>query len=197
MQGDVQSQEQMEDLVNRTLERWGGIDILVASAGGAGGAQDGRPRKATGLFHQTDPLDVAESVARSHLGKLIPTRAVVEHMISRNTGSILFITSEGGRFPTPSQTSTSLAAGGLVMMSKVLAKELSRYKIRVNTIAVTLVEDTPSWNAFSSGTFNEVRMSNFAKIREKRPLAWPNHRTSPMSLPSWCQMRPCLLPAPP
>ena len=80
----------------------------------------------------------------------------------------VFITSEGGRFPTPGQTTTSLMAGGLIMMTKVVAKELSRSRIRVNTVAVTLVEDTPSWDQFKSG--ESARMSVYGKIQKRAPF---------------------------
>ena len=53
-------------------------------------------------------------------------------------------------------------------MTKTVAKELSRHRIRVNTIALTLVEGTPSWDEFLQGDSN--RISNQKKILERAPF---------------------------
>lgn len=134
----------MDRVVQEALDRFGQIDICIASAGGGRYPEEGD--KAWGYFHKTDPFEVAAAVSELVIGKLAPVRAVVEHMTARKTGAILFVTSEGGRFPTPGQTTVSLAAGGLMAMCKVVAKEFSRHRIRVNTLAITIVQDTPSWD---------------------------------------------------
>lgn len=169
--GDILSGEAMRALAEQTIQRFGQIDILVASAGGqvAGEASDAsRLDPEARLFRNLDPAVVAERVSAATLGKLNPAHAVVNHMLERGGGNILFITSEGGRVATKGQTVASLSAGGLIMMAKVLAKELAASKIRVNTIAVTLVEDTPSWDVFMRGDAD--RRSMYAKIQKKAPL---------------------------
>ncbi|MFO1188924.1 MAG: SDR family NAD(P)-dependent oxidoreductase [Alphaproteobacteria bacterium] len=119
-------------------------------------------------------------------GKLNPARAVVDHMVERQKGSIVFITSEGGRFPTPGQTTTSLMAGGLIMMTKVVARgtggRISEHRGR------DLVEDTPSWDRVKSG--ESARMSVYGKIRQA-----PDWRSQPISPapPFWiCRTAPRL-----
>ena len=60
---------------------------------------------------------------------------------------------------------------GVSMATKVLAKELSRYRIRVNCIAVTLVEDTPSWNAAEgAGDWSDEKRERYRKIQERAPF---------------------------
>ena len=162
---DVLSLGDMHALAERAASRFGRIDILVASAHGI------PPTASTGpssYFQNLEPVDVTETVSKVILAKLNPTKAVLSYMVPANNGTILFITSEGGRFPTPGQTAVSIYAGGLVMMTKVLAKEVSRYKIRVNAIAVTLVQDTPSWERFQAKT--DIDVSRFNKIIGKAPF---------------------------
>jgi 2-hydroxycyclohexanecarboxyl-CoA dehydrogenase len=172
--GDVLSQSDMDRLVAKTIEIYGQIDIMVASAGGSP-PDDGRTRRSFGPFMELDIADVAELVARATSGKLTPVRAVVPHMVLRNAGSIVFVTSEGGRFPTPGQTAVATYAAGLIMATKVMAKELSRYKVRVNCIAVTLVEDTPSWDAFEGqGDWSEEKRRRYQKIQERAPFGLAN-----------------------
>jgi 3-oxoacyl-[acyl-carrier protein] reductase len=171
IRGDILSGADMRTLAQEAIARFGAIDILVASAGGVAAATESdaaRQGADSRLFRNLDPAAVAEKVAAATLGKLNPAHAVVDHMIGRGRGSILFITSEGGRVPTVGQTVASLSSGGLIVMAKVLAKELASSKIRVNTIAVTLVEDTPAWDLFISGNSNRSGM--YSKIRDKAPL---------------------------
>lgn len=162
VQADLQDAEQARVLVQQALAQFGKVDVLVASAGAAPAAQ--------GLFSKVEPQAVADQVARTILIKLNPAHAVVPHMIERNRGAILFLTSEGGRIPTPGQTATSFHSAGLIMASKVMAKELSRSKIRVNTLAVTLVEGTPVHDRFERGEMPEIRLKVFRKIQQQAPL---------------------------
>ncbi len=168
--GDVLSQPDMDRLVARAIELYGQVDIMVASAGGSA-PQDGRSRQSFGPFEELEIADVVELVGRATSGKLTPVRAVVPHMISRGAGNIVFVTSEGGRFPTPGQTAVATYAAGLIMTTKVLAKELARHRIRVNCIAVTLVADTPSFEAFEGrDTWSEEKRRRFQKIQERAPF---------------------------
>lgn len=137
--------DDMVSLVDATVGRYGQVDILVASGGGSRYPGAEETRKAIGYFQDLVPDDVTDLIAEAALAKINPARAVVPHMIERRSGSILFITSEGGRVPTPMQTAISFYAGGTIAMTKVLAKELSRHCIRVNTVAVSIVEGTPSF----------------------------------------------------
>lgn len=165
-QADVLQFEEMQCLADFTIERFGQIDICVASAGGGRYPTPGD--KAWGFFHTTSPDDVVSAIADSVMGKIAPVRAVINHMMERKSGSILFITSEGGRFPTPGQTAVSYWAGGLMAMAKVVAKEASRNNIRVNTLAITVVQDTPSWDSMAKT--HEGASSVYDKILAKAPF---------------------------
>ena len=159
---DIEDGAQAAHMVNQAIAHFGCVDIMVASAGAPPGAQ--------GIFGKVDPNAVAEQVARTIRIKLNPVHAVVPHMLERRCGAILFITSEGGRFPTPGQTTVALHSAGLVMASKVMAKELSRSLVRVNTLCVTLVEDTPIYERFAGGDMHPIRMKVFEKISSQAPF---------------------------
>lgn len=165
-QANVLKFDEMERLADFVVEKYGQIDICVASAGGGRYPSDGD--NAWGFFHKVSPEDVASAIADSALGKITPARAVIQHMMDRKAGAILFVTSEGGRFPTPGQTAVSYWAGGLMAMTKVVAKEASRHKVRVNTLAITVVQDTPSWDLMP-GAFENAG-SIYDKIVAKAPF---------------------------
>ncbi len=165
---DVLEYTDMERLVADTVARFGQIDMLVASGGGSRYPDTADPRKAIAYFEQIVPTDVTDLIAEAALAKLNPARAVVDQMIARGSGSITFITSEGGRVPTPTQTAIAFYAGGLIAMTRVMAKELSRHRIRVNCVAVSVVEDTPSF-AFLLGD-NPEQAKVYDRLRAKAPF---------------------------
>jgi len=159
---DMEVTAQATDLVRRTIDSFGQVDILVASAGA--------PASAQGVIGEVEPDAIAAQVARTVRIKLNPVHAVVPYMTERKHGTILFVTSEGGRFPTPGQTTVALHSGGLIMAAKVMAKELSRAQVRVNTLCVTLVEDTPVYERFSAGQLSPIRQKVFNKIASQAPF---------------------------
>jgi 2-hydroxycyclohexanecarboxyl-CoA dehydrogenase len=169
--GDVRSREDMERLVSETLDKYGCIDCMVSSAGAWPGGLDRPEGKFYGPFHELDIDDVGAFVGGVTQGKLMPVRAVAPHMISRKTGSVVFITSEGGRFPTPGQTAIAAHAAGLIMATKVIAKVLAQHKVRVNCIAVSVIDDTAVGDEVTDGAPpRDERAKRYAKIRERAPF---------------------------
>jgi 3-oxoacyl-[acyl-carrier protein] reductase len=173
---DVMESADMRALVDRAVEKFGQVDILIASAG----SHSRNPQSAAGtgtgvsgnFFHEMSAEALAQATGQYVLARINPARAVLDHMIARDRGSIVMLTSEGGRFPTPGQTLMALAAGGLVMATKTIAKEVARWHIRVNTIALSLVENTRAVDTYggrvSGGT--EAMRKNFDKIRQRVPF---------------------------
>jgi 2-hydroxycyclohexanecarboxyl-CoA dehydrogenase len=165
---DVADWTSMQALAARTVALFGGIDICIVSGGGSHYPSEGDGIEAMGLFHQNIPEHVVQVIAKAALAKITPARAVVETMIAQGSGSIVFVTSEGGRTPTPTQTAVSFHAGGTIAMSKVLAKELTRHRIRVNTVAISLVKDTPSMDLVLRD--GGVRSPVYRKIEAGAPM---------------------------
>lgn len=164
-------------LIDRAVERFGRIDILVSSAGANSSNPVGdNSQRAESLFLPSDPEEIADFLRVNTLRKLNPVHAAATRMAAQGSGSVLIMTSQGGRVATPGQTAVSLHAGGLIMMTKVVAKELSRFKIRVNSLAVTLVQDTRAWNRFTGKEMTAVKTRAFEKIIERAPygIATPN-----------------------
>jgi 2-hydroxycyclohexanecarboxyl-CoA dehydrogenase len=168
--GDVRSKTDMDALATETAHRYGGIDIVVANAGG--NDAEARSPEVRGPFASIDLARVAGVVAENTLAKLFPVQAALPWLRKRGAGSVIFVTSEGGRVPTPGQTAVSTFAGGLIRASKVIARELARARIRVNCVCVTVVRDSPSWEAvFGAGsTVSEHHRKQYEKIVAGCPL---------------------------
>jgi 3-oxoacyl-[acyl-carrier protein] reductase len=168
--GDVRSRSDMEAVAAQAVARFGGIDIVVPSAGGHD--DEARDPAVRGPFSDIDLARATTFVAQALAGKLMVVQAAVAHMRERGGGSVVFVTSEGGRTPTPGQTAIASFSGGLVMASKVLAKELARDRIRVNCVCVTVVRDSPSWEAAfgGEGGVSEHHRRQYEKIVAGAPL---------------------------
>jgi len=143
--GDVRSKAAMDILAAEAARLCNGIDIVVANAGG--NDDEARKPEVRGPFGDIDLARVTAVVAENMAAKLLPVQSALPYLRQRGGGSVVFVTSEGGRVATPGQTAVATFAGGLIQASKVLAKELAPERIRVNCVCVTIVRDSPAWEA--------------------------------------------------
>jgi 3-oxoacyl-[acyl-carrier protein] reductase len=80
--------------------------------------------------------DVWDSVIRVNLkGVFLVTRAVVPHMIKGGGGVILSAASVVGLLGNFGQTNYVASKAGVIGMTRTWARELGKYKIRVNAVA--------------------------------------------------------------
>lgn len=83
---DVTDPAQVDELVERTLSRFGRIDALFANAG----------IYLPGDFAESDPLDVARLIDTNVTGVMRCVRAVLPHMIEQGSGDVLVTSSVSG-----------------------------------------------------------------------------------------------------
>ncbi|MFF1736575.1 SDR family NAD(P)-dependent oxidoreductase [Streptomyces sp. NPDC058247] len=171
--GDVRSVSDMEKVTAEAARAYGGVDIVVPSAGG--NDDEARSPAVRGRFTDIDLSRVTDFVGQAVAAKLLVVQAAVPYMQERGGGSVVFVTSEGGRTPTPGQTAIATFSGGLIMASKVLSKELARHQIRVNCVCVTVVRDSPSWEAAFArengvSGVSEHHRKQYQKISDRSPF---------------------------
>lgn len=128
---DVRSDEQIANMVKRTLDEFYRIDILVNNVGVFG--------------RQTPTLKVTgedwESLLQANLkGAFLCCKAVAEAMIRQEKGSIINISSLGGILPPLGFTAYNAAKAGVINMTQSLAVEWGPQHIRVNCIAPGWIE---------------------------------------------------------
>ncbi len=122
---NVTSAESMDDLVQRVIDRWGRIDVLVANAGIL--------RDKT--FAKVSVEDFL-TVVNVHLtGTMLITRAVWPHMREQAYGRIVMTTSSSGLYGNFGQANYGAAKMGIVGLMNVLRLEGAKYDIRVNAVA--------------------------------------------------------------
>jgi 2-hydroxycyclohexanecarboxyl-CoA dehydrogenase len=67
-------------------------------------------------------------------GAIHCTRAVLDSMIERETGKIVFISSDAARVGSTGEAVYAACKGGVVSFAKTMARELARYRINVNVV---------------------------------------------------------------
>jgi 3-oxoacyl-[acyl-carrier protein] reductase len=131
---DVTSRQAVQGWVDEVAARFGRIDILVNNAGVM---RDGLLVKMQEgqLVKQMPETDFDLVIAVNLRGVFNCTQAVAPVMIRQKSGVILNATSIVGLDGNFGQTNYVATKAGVVGMTKVWARELGRYGIRVNAVA--------------------------------------------------------------
>ena len=126
---DVSDATNVQDTVNRTLERFGQIDILVNNAG---------ILRDNLLFKMDD--DDWERVIGVHLrGAFLCARAVQKPMVERKYGRIISLSSTSA-LGNRGQANYSAAKAGLQGLTRTLAIELGPFGITANAVAPGFID---------------------------------------------------------
>ena len=134
---DVTDWNQVQTMVKKTLDEFKTIDVLVNNAGGGHDFVEK-------LFVEQTREEWEKIVALNFWGVMSCTRAVLDHMIERRSGSIVNIGSDAGRMGEYREGVYAGCKAGVIGLSKTLARELGRYGIRVNVVCPgTTLPDAP------------------------------------------------------
>ena len=128
---DVTDSASCRTAVAATVERFGGLDVLLY------GAADS-DRAATVLEMDEAAWD---RVIRINLtGAFLMVKAAIPAMIARGGGSVILIASQLGRVASPGRAAYCATKGALVQLAKVLAADHAAQGIRANTISPGAIE---------------------------------------------------------
>jgi NAD(P)-dependent dehydrogenase (short-subunit alcohol dehydrogenase family) len=129
---DVTDADQVQDLVDGTIERFGTVDILVNNAGAAPFMATLDQIRLDG-FHKYFKVNFDSAV--------LCTRAVAPVMQAKGEGcAVLNIASVAGFIASPGLTYYASAKAALISLTRTVAQEWAPYKVRVNALAPGWVE---------------------------------------------------------
>ncbi len=131
---NVTQSEDVDTAVEELIGEWGKIDILINNAGILRDSQLVKVKDGELQKRMTD--EMFDMVIDVNLrGVFICTRAVAPFMIRQKGGVVLNATSVVGLYGNFGQTNYVATKSGVIGMTKVWARELGRYGVRVNAIA--------------------------------------------------------------
>jgi len=131
---DVSNATEVNAAVDALVAKWGRIDVLVNNAGIV---RDGQLVKwkdgaLTGMMSDQAFDQVIDVNLK---GPFLCTRAVVPHMIKAGGGVVLNASSVVGLYGNFGQTNYVATKAGVIGMTRTWARELAKFKIRVNAVA--------------------------------------------------------------
>ena len=125
----------VEAAVASVAERWGRIDVLVNNAGILRDNQLVKWKDGQKLSEMSE-ADFDAVVSVNLKGVFLCTRAVAPRMIEGGRGgAILNASSVVGLYGNFGQTNYAATKAGVINMTRTWARELGRYRIRVNAVA--------------------------------------------------------------
>ncbi len=128
---DVSSPVEVSRLVQRAVDAYGRVDVLVNAAGILG---------PVGPLWEADPEAWKRTVEINLFGTFLCCRAVVPHMMQRRRGKIVNFSGGGAASPLPRMAAYGASKAAVVRLTETLAEELKPYNITVNAIAAGLVD---------------------------------------------------------
>lgn len=163
---DITNNKQVEEMVEKTIDRFGRIDILVNNAGWG----YDRP------FLEKPREEWEKEVAINFWGTLNCTRAVIGYMVEKKYGKIANISSDAGRIGEYNEEVYSACKGAIIAMSKSLARGFGRYGININVVCpgATVPESPDHFGEKSlwapGGTLSGITPEVQEKMKVKYPL---------------------------
>ena len=121
---DVTDEESVKTAVAATMEKWGRLDVLVASAG-----------IYTGSLLVEVPLPQWQKTIDINLtGVFLTNKAVVPIMMAQRSGSIINLSSMAGKTSWPASAEYSASKSGVIGLTRSVAMELAPYGATANAI---------------------------------------------------------------
>ncbi len=158
---DLTKGPEVQRVVQEVIGEFGQIDLLVNCAGW----------DRLEPFVESTEETWEKLLAINFKSVLHASKAVLPHMISRESGKIVSIASDAGRAGSSWEAVYAGCKGAVIAFSKTLAREMARYKINVNVVCPGLTE-TPLLDAI------RAQSAQTAKIIDAVTKATPFRRTA-------------------
>ena len=167
VQADVSTTAGVELVIDRTIETFGGLDILVNNVGRAAGS---------GLLETSD-ADWQAAFDETLFPAIRASRLAVPHLKQRGGGAIIMITSIFGRETGGRMTYNAVKAAE-ISLSKSLAQQLAPLNIRVNNVAPGSIA-LPRWLLARPSTSRSRRHRGVHPPRPPIRTIRPSRRSRP------------------
>jgi 3-oxoacyl-[acyl-carrier protein] reductase len=159
VRGDVTSPRDLEKLVERTVEAFGGIDVLVNNSGG--------PPRGPAVGLTAEAIEAAVELLLVSAVRL--TELCLPHLRASGRGRVINIASSSVREPIANLALSNVVRPGVIGWAKSLAGEVGQDGITVNSIATGRIDTERLREAFPSD--EAIAQIPLRRVGEPRELA--------------------------
>ena len=147
IQTDVTDRERVGAMVEQSITEFGSVDILVNNVGWT----------IDRLFMEKPREEHEKEVAVNLWSPINCIHAVLPHMIERQSGSIVSISSDAGRMGEYREAVYSACKGGVIALSKAIARETGRHGLRLNVVCPGLIVPPDEEEISPESMWNQMR----------------------------------------
>ena len=144
---DVSNPQQVEAMVEQAIGEFGGIDVLVNNVGWT----------VDRLFLEKPREEFEKEVQVNLWGAINCIHAVLPHMIERQAGAVVSISSDAGRMGEYREAVYSACKAGVIALSKAVARETGRYGLRFNMVCPGLIVPPREESISPESMWNQMR----------------------------------------
>jgi len=159
---DVSDENQVQILVQKTLETYGTIDILVNNAG---------VRGPIAPLHKISLAEWEETLRGNLTTAFLCAKVVIPTLIEKRSGKIINVATT--LTPRPNLTPYMVAKAGMTHLTKQLSRELKEYNIQVNAIHPGVM-DTRMQEEIRQAGAKAIGTDMFERLKEEGLLHSPD-----------------------
>lgn len=130
VQASVDNADDVDRMAATVEQEFGPVGVLVNNAGVLN----------DGLCAMMSEAQWDQVLDTNLKGAFLVTRAILRQMIPARAGRIVNVVSISGLIGTPGQVNYAASKGGVIAMTRSLAREVARYGVQVNAVAPGFVE---------------------------------------------------------
>lgn len=165
--GDVTDEESVQAIIAKSCEPTGGLDAVVANAGGGGGM---------GPYHMQDTAEFTRVLHLNVLGTMLCVKHSVPQMVARGGGSFVGMSSIAGHVPHPYFGAYCVGKAGIEEMMRNCADEFGQSKVRFNSIrpgfiATEIMEGVPRDSETYASYIDNTPMADVGQPEDVANLA--------------------------
>jgi short-subunit dehydrogenase len=160
--GDIRQERFAYELVERAVDAFGRLDILINNAG---------------LGHRSmmadmPPDDMRTIIETNVLGLLFVSQAALQHMRRQGSGQIVNVSSIAGQRPLPNSALYSASKTAVNFLSRSLRMEWRRYNIKVTTVYPGLTRTEFGQARLGQKGVNRFGLQGVPAERVARKIVW-------------------------
>ncbi|MCL1465071.1 SDR family oxidoreductase [Argonema galeatum] len=163
---DMGDFQQVQTLVNKALQTFGNIDILINNAGIC----------LTAPMEKTSLSDWQKIMDTNFWGYVYAIQAILPHFLERNTGTIINVGSIGGKMPLPQMTAYCASKYAITGLTESLRLELFPKGIQVCAVHPGVINSNFMERAMFRGgdeSETEARRQQMSKLLESSWVSKP------------------------